>query len=158
MPAWSECEPTKGESALMTNHKSDCAVHNEPAMKAGPCDCGVMTLTDEQLAAIETRLEAATPGPWSFVWAHSAGLVAKGDYPPHDITSRNLGPFEWVIDGDAKDDDLIFIAHAPTDIRALLDEVERLRAYIREITTTKPANKPTFDAGPYWGPSGGSHD
>ena len=24
----------------MTNHKSDCAVHNEPAMKAGPCDCG----------------------------------------------------------------------------------------------------------------------
>lgn len=40
MPAWSECEPTKGESALMTNHKSDCAVHNEPAMPAGPCDCG----------------------------------------------------------------------------------------------------------------------
>ena len=24
----------------MTNHKSDCAVHNEPAMKAGSCDCG----------------------------------------------------------------------------------------------------------------------
>ena len=24
----------------MTDHKSDCAVHNEPAMKAGPCDCG----------------------------------------------------------------------------------------------------------------------
>ena len=24
----------------MTSHKSDCAVHNEPAMKAGPCDCG----------------------------------------------------------------------------------------------------------------------
>ena len=24
----------------MTSHKSDCAVHNEPALKAGPCDCG----------------------------------------------------------------------------------------------------------------------
>ena len=43
-------------------------------------------------------------------------------------------------------------------LKGALDEVERLRAYIREITTTKPANKPTFDAGPYWGPSGGSHD
>ena len=42
------------------------------------------------------------------------------------------------------------------EFRALLDEVERLRLYIREITTTKPANKPTFDAGPYWGNSGGS--
>ena len=24
----------------MTDHKSDCAVHNEPALPAGPCDCG----------------------------------------------------------------------------------------------------------------------
>ena len=39
MPAWSECEPTKTERA-MADHKSDCAVHNEPALPAGPCDCG----------------------------------------------------------------------------------------------------------------------
>jgi len=24
-------------------HKSDCAVHNAPAMKPGPCDCGAAT-------------------------------------------------------------------------------------------------------------------
>lgn len=24
----------------MTQHWSDCALHNEPAMPAGPCDCG----------------------------------------------------------------------------------------------------------------------
>ena len=24
-----------------TIHASDCAVHNEPAMRNGPCDCGV---------------------------------------------------------------------------------------------------------------------
>jgi len=23
-------------------HASDCAVHNEPAMRAGPCDCGAI--------------------------------------------------------------------------------------------------------------------
>jgi len=26
-----------------TQHASDCAVHNEPAMPAGPCDCGATT-------------------------------------------------------------------------------------------------------------------
>jgi hypothetical protein len=25
----------------MIDHKSDCAVHNEPAYPAGKCDCGV---------------------------------------------------------------------------------------------------------------------
>lgn len=27
-------------AALYTGHASDCAVHNEPAFPAGPCDCG----------------------------------------------------------------------------------------------------------------------
>jgi hypothetical protein len=25
---------------MMQSHDSDCAVHNEPAYPAGPCDCG----------------------------------------------------------------------------------------------------------------------
>jgi hypothetical protein len=27
--------------ALMDNHDSDCATHNEPAMPNGPCDCSL---------------------------------------------------------------------------------------------------------------------
>lgn len=29
----------------MTTHKSDCAVHNEPAYPNGPCDCGAEVTT-----------------------------------------------------------------------------------------------------------------
>lgn len=29
-------------------HASDCAVHNGPAMKAGPCDCGLITLSERE--------------------------------------------------------------------------------------------------------------
>jgi hypothetical protein len=32
----------RGDAVL--HHMSDCATHNEPAMKAGPCDCVVGTL------------------------------------------------------------------------------------------------------------------
>ena len=36
----------------MTNHKSDCAVHNEPAMKAGPCDCGADSIVEAVARAL----------------------------------------------------------------------------------------------------------
>jgi hypothetical protein len=28
------------------NHKSDCSLHNEPAIPAGPCDCGPAELQE----------------------------------------------------------------------------------------------------------------
>lgn len=31
----------------MVQHWSDCAVHNEPALPAGPCDCGALELADD---------------------------------------------------------------------------------------------------------------
>ncbi len=31
-------------------HRSDCAVHNEPALRAGPCDCGWAVRRLEELA------------------------------------------------------------------------------------------------------------
>ena len=111
----------------MTTHKSDCATHNAPAMEPGPCDCGA------RLTEIRARADAATEGPWSFVWCHSSGMVAKGDYPPHDITSRDLGPFEWLADGDDSDEDCKFIAHARTDIPYLLSEIDRLRGEIGAV-------------------------
>jgi len=54
---------------LRSHHMSDCAVHNEPAMPAGPCDCGLTQILADRLrwhannlhddlmyAAIETDL------------------------------------------------------------------------------------------------------
>jgi len=81
-------------------------------------------MTPEQLAEIRARAEAATPGPWSWVgaatstgWedaeelAHPEGIIATADggywfEPPNSD----------------------FVAHARTDIPALLDYIEELEA------------------------------
>ena len=70
------------------------------------------------LSSIRERVEKATPGPWT------ADLLPEG----HES-------IDWVIIGaggnlssDMNRDDAAFIAHARSDIPALLDEVERLRA------------------------------
>ena len=34
-------------------HLSDCAVHNEPAMPAGPCDCGDVEFTNAVRALLD---------------------------------------------------------------------------------------------------------
>jgi hypothetical protein len=79
-----------------------------------------------ELDAIRTRLDAATPGPWT-PSSHccSMGLYPVG--PSHEFSERYDGPRLKA--------DVFFIAHAPTDLRALLDEVERLMA--REASLVK---------------------
>lgn len=37
-------------------HDSDCAVHNEPALPAGPCDCGEQLRAERRYAAWLCRL------------------------------------------------------------------------------------------------------
>lgn len=72
----------------------------------------------ERLQEIRARLDAATPGPW------------KRDR--HEILTVDVddetGWETCIADayGDPADADLI--AHAPDDLRWLLDEVERLRS------------------------------
>ena len=74
-------------------------------------------MTKEQLDAIRARLGVATPGPWT-PSSHccSMGLYPVG--PSHEFSERYDGPRLRA--------DVFFIANAPTDLRALLDEVERL--------------------------------
>jgi hypothetical protein len=85
-------------------------------------------LTEEQLAAVRARVDAATPGPWeSFVegrdhhggdnFIRIGGLV---DGWPDMYVSHEANP--------APQEDLDFIAHARQDIPRLLTEIERLRA------------------------------
>ena len=76
------------------------------------------------LDAIKARLNTATPGPWkvairqpSYHYWSSHGIDAKDDpvIEPSDYLSL---------------DDAEFIANTPSDIAALIEEVERLRGHI----------------------------
>ncbi len=70
------------------------------------------------LDAIKTRCEAATPGPWT--------TPAPGPYIFEVEAEDDDGPFnvaKWCSPTDAR-----FIAHARTDVPALVAEVEMWRA------------------------------
>jgi len=77
----------------------------------------------QQLAEIEARLNAATPGPWRaanpepyrVVSDTSAGLWGICDMR-EGLNGRNAGR------------DLDFIAHAPSDVAVLVEAVKALRA------------------------------
>lgn len=83
-------------------------------------------MNQEQLDAIQERVDAATPGPWA----------VDSDDPSYIIYSERGGWDGLVIAQVADQDGALFpvehngalIAHAPQDLTALLAEVERLRA------------------------------
>lgn len=70
------------------------------------------------LESIAARLAEATTGPWQ---RHGADVHAQAGL----LFTGNDGSSEVRQQADA---DAEFVAHAPTDIAALLDEVNRLRA------------------------------
>lgn len=77
--------------------------------------------TDDRLAAIRVRAEAATDGPWL-------------QLPPWKTvpTTRSaiISPNGDIADRIETEEDAEFVAHAREDVPYLLDEVERLREYI----------------------------
>lgn len=101
-----------------------------PNVTAGPLD-----LTD-----IRARLTAATSGPW--VRGHDELTVTAGTWPiaivgvsHNDITvdyEDDAVFFDHV--SSSADVDLDLIAHAPEDIKNLLNEVDRLNDALREIS------------------------
>ena len=80
-------------------------------------------MTDEELAAIQGRLDAITPPPWFHVLASIVGT--KDDPEASDATC--VCCTEWGYCGDDPQANAAFIANAPTDIARLLAEVEQLR-------------------------------
>ena len=100
-----------------------------PNVTAGPLD-----LTD-----IRARLTAATSGPW--VRGHDELTVTAGTWPiaivgvsHNDITvdyEDDAVFFDHV--SSSADADLDLIVHAPEDIKALLNEVDRLNNTLQEI-------------------------
>lgn len=74
----------------------------------------------DRLAEIEARLAAAKPGPWGYA------SMFEPDGVTHIIslvfTKQNRDVAEAKFLSDA-----VFIAHAPDDVRWLVDEVKRLQ-------------------------------
>lgn len=80
-------------------------------------------MTDAELAAIEARLKAATPGPWT-----RDGVAARGEWVVVLANGERVATMYEMAEpnSDARNGDLI--AHAPTDLAALVEEVRRLKA------------------------------
>jgi hypothetical protein len=73
----------------------------------------------EQLEEIRARALAATPGPWLREWAFNTHFVVP--LAAHDVAAGNVSRLKPRQRADAE-----FIAHARTDVSALLDEIDRL--------------------------------
>jgi hypothetical protein len=81
-------------------------------------------VTPDQLSAIRARLDAATPGPWEAGTASCCPDMGWVDGPKGAVCPQFTAT-KVTHSLDANDAELI--ANAPTDLRALLDEVERLK-------------------------------
>lgn len=95
---------------MLTEAKMSNTAKNEP-------------LTEERIAEIKARAEAATPGPWYHVLSAIVGTTTR----PDDDNTTCICNTEW---GNATNvqPNAEFIAHAREDVPALLEEVERLLA------------------------------
>jgi hypothetical protein len=78
-------------------------------------------MTPEDLAAVEARANAATPGPWMIT--HDGGLIVKSD--AGFICDFACGTGTHAHDAN-------FIATARTDVPLLLAEVKRLQIVLRD--------------------------
>ena len=89
-------------------------------------------MTDIDTAAIEARLASATPGPWVRIGQYvAAPTIGCNCAAPPEYGHEPYCGAEPI--AQAGDNDADLIAHAPTDLRALLDEVDRLRATIAAV-------------------------
>lgn len=77
-------------------------------------------MTEEDLATIEARAERATAGPWEA----SANYLIGGWWVQDPVAKDREGE---VLDG-GSEADCVFVAHARSDVPALVAEVRRLRA------------------------------
>lgn len=89
-------------------------------------------LTEERIAEIRARAEAATPGPWKagkddftkniIEAVKDRGTIIVQRRDDHNMFWNSIIPLKQTFS------DADFIAHAREDVPALLEEVERLRA------------------------------
>jgi hypothetical protein len=86
-------------------------------------------LTPQQLDEIEQRANAATPGPWT---TDGWEIYQGGGSSAPDLMAW-AGETCRADDYDGSRNDADFIAHARTDVPALLAEIRRLRAEVADF-------------------------
>lgn len=120
-------------------HASDCAVHNEPAMPAGACDCRTMTTT-EQRERVVAAAKKATPGDWVIrpeppnEGQHRRLISAniKADGSPNDGETLNGGIYVVETKGrDALANALFVSAANPAFVLSLVADLEEAEAESR---------------------------
>lgn len=95
-------------------------------------------MTDKELSTIKARADAASPRPWRVGRDMSSdwliGSFLTGADGKHDwyVLTRDIRCSEMITGG--AEHDAEFIAHARSDVPALLAEVERLQ---RELAATR---------------------
>lgn len=88
-------------------------------------------ITDEELAAMQARVEATTPGPWR------SSFEGRDHFSGDSVIVTREQEIEIYISADDYAGggghfcaDLDFIAHARQDVPRLIAEVQRLRALL----------------------------
>ena len=84
------------------------------------------------LEPIKARLAAATPGPWEMMPSKNKGGVDRFVGPP----GCDFPVCEMFVINEKWGDDMRLIANAPTDLAALVAEVERLREQVEHGKAT----------------------
>lgn len=96
-------------------------------------------LTEADLAAIEAREQAATPGPWwVFTDLESELYPIMARIGEEQVAIGHVYLEDWDQDHRVAQ----FIAHARQDVPALLAEVRRLRAALQRIDDLCPSYAP----------------
>lgn len=100
-------------------------------------------MTPEQLAEIDARLRAATPGPWTK--DHCGGGVVRGSTLIEFVRGSSYTQVALAVglhekEAGGQEENATFIANAPADIAALIAEVKRLREALRQACTCATCN------------------
>ena len=93
------------------------------------------------LDVIKARCEAATPGPW---YVDRGGEFDDPYYSIPSVCRDRYGDNSLMVGSDKATAE--FIAHARTDVPALVAEVERLRAEVEGLTDAYDSLKSDADA------------
>ena len=98
-------------------------------------------MNEKELAEIEARAEAATPGPWKP--QQGTKYLAMGDmgeereyFVMRDGDDISICCDCSTPDGEASPENANFIAHARQDVPALCEEVRRLKAWDLKLSQT----------------------
>jgi hypothetical protein len=85
-------------------------------------------IPDEELAAIDARANAATPGPW-WPWVEGRDGTSGDTFIGRGLDGSRHSDLYLTTDqgDDLRPEDVDFIAHARQDIPRLVAEVRRLR-------------------------------